>query len=78
MAEIHFGVVSVANRWTIVGPALRMRSFDTQAEAESVARRFAGEVIGRTVLLTLQDEDGELRPAERVQGSASFTDMALG
>ncbi len=78
MAEIHFGVVRIADRWTIVGPALRMRSFDTQAEAETVARRFAGEVIGRPVLLSLQEEDGVLRPPERVAGTASFTEMALG
>ena len=78
MAEIHFGVVRIGQGWTVVGPALRTRSFATRIEAESVARRFAGEVIGRPVLLHVQSEDGELGPAERVKGSASFIEMQLG
>lgn len=78
MAEIHYGVVRVAEGWRIVGPALRTRAFATKAEAENVARRFAGEVIGRPVLLHVQGEDGELQPAERVRGTASFAEMQVG
>ena len=76
MAEIHFGVVRIADGWSVVGPALRTRSFATQAQAEGVARRFAREVIGRPVLIHLQEEDGELRQPERVEGSATFAEMA--
>jgi len=78
MSEIHFGVVRIANGWSVVGPSLRTRSFATKAQAERVARRFAGEVIGRPVLLHVQGEDGELGPAERVCDTPSFVEMQLG
>ena len=77
MAEIDFGVVRVESGWTVVAPALHMRSFSTQEQAAVVARRFAGEVIGRPVMIHFQNEDGELSPAERVEGSASFSEMQL-
>lgn len=77
MSEIHYGVVRIAGGWTVVGPSLRTRSFATKTEAEGVARRFASEVIGRPVMIHLQNEDGELRPAERVSGTPSFAEMQL-
>lgn len=63
MAEIHYGVVRLGDGWTIIGNALRTRSFATQIEAEAVVRRFAGEVVGREVIVHMQGEDGELRRA---------------
>lgn len=66
MAEVHFGVVRMDGRWTVIGSALRTRSFETQEQAERVARRFASEVIGRPVYLHLQTQDGELRRSEPV------------
>ena len=64
MAAVNFGVVRIDGRWTVIGPALRTRSFETQEQAERVARRFADEVIGRPVYLHLQAQDGELRRSE--------------
>jgi hypothetical protein len=60
MLDLNYGVVEIAGRWTIIGQGLRFGSFDTAAEAESVARRLAEQAAGLPVQLHVQDAWGEL------------------
>jgi hypothetical protein len=66
MSEVHLGVVRVGDSWTIVGNALRTRSFETRLQAVSAAHRFADNIIGRCVLLHVQDDGLELKPGRVV------------
>jgi hypothetical protein len=66
MPEVHIGVVRVGDNWTIVGNALRTRDYETRLQAVSAAHRFAAGVIGRCVLLHIQDDGLELKPGKVV------------
>ena len=60
MMEVHYGVVKIADEWKIISEGLRSGHFETQAEAEQVARRMAEHAAGLVVQLHLQNEMGEL------------------
>ena len=66
MSEVHLGVVRVGDNWTIIGNALRTPNFETRLEAVSAAHRFADSIIGRCVLLHVQDDGLELKPGRVV------------
>ena len=67
MIEVHYGVVQIDGRWTVIGEGLRLGSYDTPAEAEEVASRMAAQAAGLPVQLHLQNEAGELRREERAE-----------
>lgn len=66
MIEVHYGIVRIEGRWSIIGEGLRFGSFQTRAEAETVARRMADQAAGLPVQLHLQDDAGELRRERHV------------
>ena len=66
MSEVHLGVVRVGDNWTIIGNALRTPNFEPRLEAVSAAHRFADSIIGRCVLLHVQDDGLELKPGRVV------------
>ena len=41
MAEVHYGVVQVGDRWTIIGDQLRFGAYRNRHEAERAATRLA-------------------------------------
>jgi hypothetical protein len=59
MMEVHYGVVKIGDEWMIISHGLRSGHFETQHEAEQVARRMADLASGLTVQLHLQNEMGE-------------------
>lgn len=62
MAEVHYGVVRVGTTWSIIGDQLRVGTYATRDQAESVARRMAEQTtgIGLPVRMHLQDDTGQL------------------
>jgi hypothetical protein len=66
VTEVHYGVVMQNGVWTIIGDNLRFGSYTTRKSAERAARRLASKSSGLPVQLHVQDELGELRPADRV------------
>ena len=58
MIEVHYGVVQIEDRWTIISEGLRLGSYDTKADAEDVVRRMVDQAAVLPVQLHLQDEDG--------------------
>jgi hypothetical protein len=64
MIEVHYGVVQIGGRWTIISEGLRFGSYATAAEAEYTARNMA-KLAGLPVQLHLQDEAGQLRREEQ-------------
>jgi hypothetical protein len=66
MADVHYGVVHQDGAWTIIGNNLHFGSYRSRLSAERAARRLAGQSGGLPVLLHVQDETGELRPAARL------------
>jgi hypothetical protein len=63
MIEIHYGVVRINQRWSIIGEGLRLGAYATRAEAEEVVRRMAAQAADLPVTLHLQDEKGLLASA---------------
>ena len=74
MIEVHYGVVRIEGRWTVISQGLRFGAFETAAEAQELARRLADLAAGLPVDLHLQDEDGVLRLERR--GDEDFTKPA--
>ena len=62
MTEVHYGVVRVGDRWSIIGDNLRFGAYATRGEASAAARRLAEHLagLGLPVLLHEQEEDGVL------------------
>ncbi|MBI1686155.1 hypothetical protein [Caulobacter hibisci] len=62
MAEVHYGVVQVGDRWTIIGDQLRFGAYRSRREAEQAAVRLAEQAtgVGIPVRMHLQDETGQL------------------
>ena len=58
---MHYGVVSIDGRWTIISEGLRLGSYDTAAEAEQIARHIADRAAGLPVQLHLQNDACEVR-----------------
>ena len=61
MIEVQYGVVRIKDRWTVISQGLRFGSYDSEAQAEQVARRMADQAAGLPVQLHIQDELGALR-----------------
>lgn len=59
MTEVHYGVVRVGDRWSIIGDNLRFGAYETRGEASAAARRLAEHPagLGLHVMLHEQDED---------------------
>ena len=66
MSDVHYGVVQQNGRWIILGANLRFGSYARRSSAVRAARRLAEISSGLPVQLHVQDEDGELPPAEQV------------
>ena len=66
MSEVHLGVIRVGDNWTIIGNALRTPNFETRLQAVSAAHRFADSIIGRCVMLHVQDDGPQLQPGRVV------------
>jgi len=63
MTEVHYGVVRVGDRWSIIGDHLRFGAYETRGEAREAARRLAAHSagLGLPVLLHEQEDDWVLR-----------------
>ncbi len=61
MIQVQYGVIRIEDHWTVISQGLRFGRYDTEAEAEQVARRMAEQAAGLPVQLHIQDERGELR-----------------
>jgi len=59
MTEVHYGVVRVGDRWSIIGDNLRFGAYETRGEARAAARRLAEHPagLGLSVMLHEQEED---------------------
>jgi len=59
MTEVHYGVVRVGDRWSIIGDNLRFGAYETRGEARAAARRLAEHPagLGLAVMLHEQEED---------------------
>jgi len=59
MTEVHYGVVRVGDRWSIIGDNLRFGAYETRGEARDAARRLAEHPagLGLAVMLHVQEED---------------------
>ena len=79
MIEVHYGVVRMDGRWTVIGDGLKLRSYDTQAQAKRAARRMADQVVVVPVHLHLQvDADQPLWEAiERFAEPKAFATESL-
>lgn len=65
MTEAHYGVVEQGGHWIIIGAGLRFGHYADRTAAERAARGLAEySVLG--VQLHIQDENGVLRPPERL------------
>lgn len=67
MAELHYGVVQMGERWTIIGDQLRFGAYRDRRAAERAAKRLAQQAsgLGLPVVMHLQDETGQLhRPTQ--------------
>jgi len=62
MTEVHYGVVRVGDRWSIIGENLRFGAYETRGEARAAASRLAAHPagLGLPVMLHVQEEDWEL------------------
>lgn len=62
MTEVHYGVVRVGDRWSIIGDNLRFGAYETRGEARAAASRLAEHPagLGLSVRLHVQEEDWEL------------------
>ena len=56
MIEVHYGVVRMDGRWTVIGDGLKLKSYDTQAQAKRAARRMADQVVVVPVHLHVEAE----------------------
>lgn len=63
MLDLHYGVVEIQGRWTIIGDGLRFGAFETSEQAQDVARRLADLVVELPVHIHVQDGFGQLRRA---------------
>ena len=61
MIEVHYGVVRIDGRWTIISEGLRFGSYDKAAEVEQIAQHIADRAAGLPVQLHLQNDAGEVR-----------------
>ncbi len=68
MIEVHYGVVCIGGRWTIISEGLRFGSYDTAAEAEQIARHIANQAAGLPVQLHLQNDAGEVHREQHTGG----------
>ena len=77
MIQVHYGVVRISGSWAVIAEGLRLDGYQTEAEAEQVARRMADQAAGLTVQLHLQGERGELRlEAHRSSSDPEGSDTA--
>jgi hypothetical protein len=62
MTEVHYGVVRVGDRWSIIGENLRFGAYETRGEARAAVSRLAAHPagLGLPVMLHVQEEDWEL------------------
>ena len=62
MATVHYGVVQVGDRWTIISDQLRFGAYRSRREAERAATRLAEQAtgLGLPVRMHVQDETGQL------------------
>ena len=65
MPETHYGVVVQGGHWIIIGAGLRFGHYADRLTAERAARGLA-EYSALDVQLHIQDEDGVLKPPERL------------
>ena len=63
MTEVHYGVVRVGDRWSIIGDNLRFGAYETRGEARAAAQRLAAHAsgLGLPVMLHEQEDDWVLR-----------------
>jgi len=61
MPDMHYGVVLIEGRWTIIGDGLHYGSYVHRHHAERAARRLAEHSAGLSVQLHVQEDDGRLR-----------------
>jgi hypothetical protein len=66
MSPVQYGVVEQDGVWVILGDSLRFGSYSTREDAEAAARALASKSSGLPVDLHVQDDTGELKPAERL------------
>lgn len=59
MTEVHYGVVRVGDRWSIIGESLRFGAYRTRGEASAAAHRLAEHPagLGLQVMMHEQEED---------------------
>lgn len=68
MTEVHYGVVRVGDRWSIIGDNLRFGAYETRGEARAAVRRLAEHPagLGLPVMLHEQEEDWVLPSATQL------------
>lgn len=62
MTEVHYGVVRVGERWSIIGDNLRFGAYETRGEARAAARRLAEHPAGLGLPVTLYEQDEDWAP----------------
>lgn len=65
MDDIHYGVIEQDGAWVIIGAGLHYGAYADRETAERAARRLAEKSVPE-VHLHLQDETGQLLPAEKL------------
>jgi hypothetical protein len=63
MTEVHYGVVRVGDRWSIIGDNLRFGAYETRDAARAAALRLAEHPagLGLPVVMHEQEDDWMLR-----------------
>ena len=62
MTEVHYGVVRVGDRWSIIGDNLRFGAYQTRGEARAAARRLAEHPAGLGLPVTLYEQEDDWAP----------------
>lgn len=62
MTEVHYGVVRVGDRWSIIGDHLRFGAYETHDQARAAAQRLAEHPAGLGLPVTLHEQDEAWAP----------------
>ncbi len=62
MTEVHYGVVRVGDRWSIIGDNLRFGAYETRGEARAAARRLAEHPAGLGLPVMLYEQEDDWAP----------------
>lgn len=63
MTEVHYGVVRVGDRWSIIGDNLRFGAYETRDAARAAVLRLAEHPAGLGLPVILHEQEDDWAPA---------------